>query len=366
MNRKQILATLFVLGVLGVLVYWQVRTWRKFSWSVFWQQTHNVNLLLVAVAIALIYLTYLLRALRWKVFLRPVGDVPVRRLIAPTMIGFCGLALLGRPGEFVRPYLIARKQGLTVSSQIGVWTVERIFDLGGFTLLLAVDIFTSHQLPRLSYFSQVREAGYFLIALTAALTAFAFLMWRWSDRAAVRASRVLAPVSQRFSRKVEQELQTFGRGLHTLHDLRSFLQVLALSLAIWFTIGLAYLAVTNAYPVPDSVAIAGLSPAHVRVLPHEMRLAHVFPLIASSMAGSILQLPAVGGGAQLAVITVLVWVFRVPHEIAVSCGILLWLVTFMSVIPPGLVLARYEHLSLRALSEEARQQEEEADSLFPA
>jgi hypothetical protein len=38
---------------------------------------------------------------------------------------------------------------------------------------------------------------------------------------------------------------------------------------------------------------------------------------------------------------------------------LLWLVTFMSVVPVGLALARREHLSLKKLSEESSQEEEE-------
>ncbi|MGZ4817371.1 MAG: hypothetical protein ACXVZJ_02025 [Terriglobales bacterium] len=41
-----------------------------------------------------------------------------------------------------------------------------------------------------------------------------------------------------------------------------------------------------------------------------------------------------------------------------SCGILLWLVTFMAVIPVGLLLAHREHLSLRKISHEAHEEEE--------
>ena len=36
---------------------------------------------------------------------------------------------------------------------------------------------------------------------------------------------------------------------------------------------------------------------------------------------------------------------------------LLWLVTFMSVTPLGLALARYEHVSLRKLTEESQEAE---------
>jgi hypothetical protein len=48
----------------------------------------------------------------------------------------------------------------------------------------------------------------------------------------------------------------------------------------------------------------------------------------------------------------------VPRELAVSCGIQLWLTTFMSIIPLGLWFAHREHVSLRRLSQESVEEEE--------
>jgi hypothetical protein len=73
-------------------------------------------------------------------------------------------------------------------------------------------------------------------------------------------------------------------------------------------------------------------------------------LMVSAMFGSMIQLPGVGGGSQLATIAVMNKVFGVDNEVAVSCGMLIWVCTFMSVIPMGLLLARREHLSLRAVA----------------
>ena len=73
-------------------------------------------------------------------------------------------------------------------------------------------------------------------------------------------------------------------------------------------------------------------------------------LMVSAMFGSLIQLPGVGGGSQLATIAVMNKIFGVDNEIAVSCGMLIWVATFMSVIPMGLLLAHREHLSLRAVA----------------
>src|SRR5229473_3901267 len=139
MSKKRFLITALVLVVLAALVYLQVRAWKKFDWHRFWVATHNTNKFYLVAGVALVYADYILRAMRWKIMLRPVCETKTADLVAPTMIGFAGLALLGRPGEFIRPYLIARKEQLSVSSQIGVWTVERIFDIGAFTVLMTID-----------------------------------------------------------------------------------------------------------------------------------------------------------------------------------------------------------------------------------
>src|SRR5208337_4827932 len=121
--------------------------------------------------VALTYFAYVLRAVRWKIFLRPVRkETSILGLIPPTVVGFAALALLGRPGELIRPYLIARRVNLSLSSQLAVWTVERIFDIAAFTVLMVSAIF----LPtKLRAFAEERPeidrwlhlAGYLLSAL---------------------------------------------------------------------------------------------------------------------------------------------------------------------------------------------------------
>ena len=61
----------------------------------------------------------------------------MRNLLSATMIGFTAITLFGRPGEFVRPYLIARKEQVPVTSQFAAWVLERIFDLLMALLLFA-------------------------------------------------------------------------------------------------------------------------------------------------------------------------------------------------------------------------------------
>src|SRR5271165_7239116 len=135
MNKKHIVATATVLAVLCLLIYLQVHNWKKFDWATFWNNTSHVNWEFVVLSIAITYSTYWLRAVRWRIFLKPMCSTTTARLIGPQFIGFTGLALLGRPGEMIRPYLIARKENQTFSSQVAVWLVERIFDMGSVAII---------------------------------------------------------------------------------------------------------------------------------------------------------------------------------------------------------------------------------------
>jgi hypothetical protein len=337
MNKKRIVLTIFVILVLAALTYLQFRTWRSFNWQVFFEQTREANLWRIASAVLIIYCGYFLRALRWQVMLRPIKKVSWSRLISPTFIGFTALAVLGRPGELIRPYLIARKERLPVSSQMAVWTVERIFDMGCFAILVALDLIFAPSLQDLPYFRDFRRAGFVLIGLITSVGIIAFLIWRNGPGIAVSLELWLSPISTTMAKSVASKVRAFGKGLHTIHDLRSFAELVFLSLGLWLSIAFAYLQVTRAYPEP---------------LRH-MQLSHIILLMGFSIAGSAVQLPVIGGGSQLMTIVALEHVFEMPHELALSCGILLWLVTFVSSSPIGLLIARREHVNLVKLSEEA-------------
>jgi len=345
MDKKRILVSVVVFLILAALIYLQYRHWRTFDWGTFWSQTHRINKFRVLYAILLIYFGYFLRAVRWKIFLQPVQ--PKARtvdLVSPTLIGFTGLALLGRAGEFIRPYLIARRTELPFSSQLAVWAVERIFDIGAFTVLMVLAIFLPSALPSIphpEYYVRFRQGGFLLIGLVAVMTIVAVLIANQGERTAVWVEQRFSHLSSNLGHRMGQKVREFGMGLNTIHGPVSLLWLTLVSVGMWYVIALSYKAVTHSYGV-DALDIP---------------VSQVLILMGSSMVGSMLQLPAVGGGSQMATIATLSSVFDVPPEMAASCGILLWLVTFAAVVPLGLLLAHRERLSLRELSVESHQQE---------
>ena len=347
MNKKRNLVYAGVFVILALLVYLQFRHWRTFDWSRFLESTREVDWRNVLVAVLLTYFAYFLRAVRWKIFLRPVlKNASIIELVSPTLVGFTGLALLGRAGEVIRPYLIARRMKLSFSSQMAVWTVERIFDIAAFTVLLVSAIFLPTQLrhfaeARPAYHHWLHVAGYFLTTLVAGLFLVAMAIRYRGPVIADWIEARFSHLASRLGHRIAERIREFAAGLNTIDGPVSFALVSAVSIGMWWCIALAYQQVTQAYGAPMQ----------------ELNATRVLLLMGSSMVGSMLQLPGVGGGSQLATIEALDKVFHVPSELAVSCGILLWLVTFMAVVPAGLLLAHRQRISLREVSEESEHAE---------
>ncbi len=346
MNKNRNLIYGVVLAVLAALVYMQFRQWRNFDWSKFLEHTREVRWLHVFYATALIYFAYILRAVRWKLFLRPVRkDASLASLTSLNVVGFTALALLGRPGELIRPYLIARRMNLSLSSQLAVWTVERIFDIAAFTVMMVAAIFLPGKLRDFAavqpaYGHWLHLAGYLLTALVLGLLSVAVAINYHGPAMADWMEERFSHLARNLGHRTAQRIREFAAGLNTIHSPLSFVTISAVSLFMWCCIAVTYIEVTCAYG------------SYMQDMGTQVLL-----LMGSSMVGSMLQLPGVGGGSQLATIEALDKVFHVPSEVAVSCGILLWLVCFMAVVPVGLLLAHRERISLRKASEESQHEQ---------
>src|SRR5207237_5959534 len=139
-------------------------------------------------------------------------------LLAPTIVGFTGLALLGRPGEMIRPYLIARKENLSFPSQLAVWTVERIFDIGAFASLLVMAIFFT-QGPRqfVEYYPKFRKGGLILIGLVMVMAVIALVIRLKGELVARWAEHRFTGRASGLGHKIAARVREFRGGLNSIH-----------------------------------------------------------------------------------------------------------------------------------------------------
>jgi hypothetical protein len=285
----------------------------------------------IVVAIAIVYVCYVLRAARWAVLLSPLCKTSTLQMTGPQFIGFALVGLFGRVADLARPYLIARRTRTTVASQLAVYSIERAFDLGAAAILFSITLaFAPRDMPHHEAFTQ---AGAVSLAATALLVVFAFALRVAGARIAALAARLLAPLSGKLSATAATHILSFSEGLRIVSTLGEFLAVLALSLLMWLGIALGYLLTAHGFRA--SPQLAGFS------------FAATMLLLATSMGGSVLQLPILGWFTQIALLAAaLHGFFGVPLETASACGAVLLFVMSLAVIPAGLIAARMEGISL--------------------
>jgi len=343
MKNNRWMAMGAVFAVLLLLIYIQFRTLRSFHWSALAQAFGSIQWPHLILATALIYGAYITRAFRWSVFLRPTKPASPAQMIPAQFIGFTSVAILGRLGEFVRPYLVARRQQLTFTSQLGVYAVERVFDLLTAAGIIAVTLSVSTSVRSLPHHEDFRRAGYVGIAAALALALLAVAIRMAGAAIANLARRAFGIFSKKLGHAVEEKVLAFSHGLGAIGGLNELLLALFFSFLTWGLIALAYVTVVHAFRLQELAAI----PA-----------AQTIVLMAASLLGSFLQLPVVGGGSQLATIHALISIFGVSAEAATACGLTLYVVTFLTVIPAGLIFARTEHVSLSNVAKASETEEE--------
>jgi len=346
LKRNHWIAGLIVLIALAGLVYWG-RDRMHFDFGVFRSQLALANWGKIGIAIGCIYVGYIFRSVRWALLLRHSKKVPPFELLGTQVMGFTAVALIGRVADPVRPYLVARKTALPLAGQVAVYIVERMFDLGSMALIFSLVLLTTHEsLPHPELLSKVAKGG---LLATVALAAFTIAVRLAGGAVAAFLEKTLGIVSHKLAANVGQKIRTFRTGLDTMRSVADFGGAAALSIGMWLVITLAYLETTRAFVASPQLAA--------------MTLPKCMVLMASSMVASGFQLPIIGWFTQIGFIAAAMSsFFSVGTEPATACSATLLLVTFLSIIPVGLIWAQFEHVSLRKVTAESEEQLADADA----
>ncbi|MGC2400037.1 MAG: lysylphosphatidylglycerol synthase transmembrane domain-containing protein [Acidobacteriaceae bacterium] len=333
--------------LLGALA-WLVHTKVHFQWRVFVDQLQHVDWRRIVFGIALILFCYYLRAVRWAVLVKPQKKVSSFSLLGSQVIGFTGVALFGRAADLLRPYLVARRTALSVSSQIGVYTVERMFDLAATALIFSGALLLAPDRRTLPHHEALQQGAITALVLTLIMAVFAISV-RTSGRAiAALVEKNLGALSPSFGHAAGNKIRAFRDGLDSIATLREFFVAMALSLLMWAFVTTAYLQTCKSFILSPELSA--------------MTLARCLVMMAASMAGSVITLPVLGWFTQIGITAgVMQKIFQVQSEPALACGTLLLIVTFMSVIPLGLIWARIDHVSLSKATEQSEKVGHEAE-----
>jgi uncharacterized protein (TIRG00374 family) len=226
---KRFIQSLLGIGVSALAIY---LTFRGKDLGAIWLAVQAGDYRYLPVYLASLGLIHLLRTVRWGILLEPIATIPFARLNAVSAVGFTALLVLPfRLGEFARPYLIAERPKLRVSTALSSVVVERVAD-GMFTaLLLLVTLFAVPEgTPHLG---EIRKAGYVMAALFGGLLAFLVVAYRSRDLAVRITTGMLRPLSPRLADRAGGMLDAFIRGLRLVPSKRKLCLFIGLTVAYW-------------------------------------------------------------------------------------------------------------------------------------
>lgn len=347
MKKKQLLLSLVALAALAALVYWG-RDRIHFDFADFRHQLTMADWRRLAFGVACIYVGYLFRSARWALLLRHNKKVPLLSLTGTQVMGYTAVALIGRVADPVRPYLVSKRTGLPLSNQIAVYIVERLFDFGSLAVIFCAVILLAPA-GELPHAEIVRKTGYGGLAATIIAAVFLFAARLWGSGLASLLGRAFGLISKQLGQAVAHKVHAFHTGLDILRSFGEFAAATALSLVMWALIALAYLETARAFTASPALS-AFTVPACIL-------------LLAISGSASALQLPVLGWFSQIAfVAAALTGIFGATPEAATACAASLLLVTFLSVVPVGLIWAQFENVSLRRVTQESEHESEELAS----
>jgi hypothetical protein len=279
--------------------------------------------------------------------IRPLAPrAPAWRLFKATAIGFTAVVLLGRPGELVRPWLIARAEGVTFSSQMATWFLERVFDLLAVLALFGLGLYafdpTGRDVsPGLAWFLNI--GGGVVAVMAVACLIVLYFAGRSKEVVTGRLTDALAVLPEPWLTRSKGLAASFGSGMACCRAPSDVLGLLGITAVEWLVIGGGTICFFRAFPAT----------AHMSNLDTIVYLGFV-------AFGSIVQIPGIGGGVQIAGTVVLSQLFGLSAAEAAGIAVANWLVTWVSILPFGVALAAHEGLqwqNLRRIGEDLQNEE---------
>lgn len=325
--------------ILGLIIYnlSHSKEWQDFNWRRFWLTLTSAHPAYLLAAVGMSLSSYLLRAIRWKFFLEPIKRASMWILFVGQILGFSSIYLIGRPGEFVRPAYIARKEKVPIAPMAAIWLLERIYDTVFLVLMFGAALLLAPLDPVLgragSILVQLNVLGLMMLLVVVMLVP-ALVWFR------LRAEPATAWIVGHFGflgpgarHHLEHFLRSFAEGLKVIHSARDLLASIVVSVVLWTVNGCVFWLILQSLG-GDLAQLSWLGAA----------LTMFFTVL-----GLAVQLPGVGGGAQVAAIYALTKLFSIGAEAATSAGILTWIIIALPCLALGVVLLVHEGLTFKKL-----------------
>ncbi len=341
---KAHLRTIILFGIAILLL---VLFLRQASIADVWNEIRGGDPWLILLAVAVVMVTYALRAYRWQFLVQALGPTHYRVAFRTTVIGFAANFLLpGRVGEVLRPYLLAREENLSATSTFATIILERLFDMA--TVLVFFAVFLLLFDPRQSHvdpgvFRDIRMGGFSAAIFAVVAFGLVFALAGHPDAAARLALRIEHVLPARIARAFSRIVHMFVTGLSSLRSPSQLAMAIAWSFPLWLSIATGIFLVTRAFHIA-------------------MPFTGAFVVTTVLVVGVAVPTPGSVGGFHWFYQFGVTAFYAAAKDRAIGAAIVLHAVSFLPVTLLGIIFMAREGLSLgrmRGLAKMAGAQEQE-------
>lgn len=328
-----------VIAFLGIVICSLFYAFKDVSVDAILQALNSANYIYIVAAVFIVSISYVFRAMRWKYIIAFVKDVRTIDLLSPLIIGFMGNMLPARAGEFIRAYLLSKKEDIRYSASFATVFIERLFDLLItllmllWVLLYETEIFMHGQKEANSLAAYVVKFGWISFAACAFILLFSVFLQYKNDLAMRVLSILVRPLPVMWAEKVKRLVSSFTDGLQIIRDKRGFWGTVLLSVIITVLIAFAYYLLYLAFNIKIMHVLTSL----------------IILNLAIDIFGVLLPTPGLIGSFHAACVAVLYGIFDIPKATALSYGIVAWLVMIGFVVVAGALLVVKDNISFGEL-----------------
>lgn len=178
-------------------------------------------------AIGVSLLMQVMRAWRWQLELRPLERIGIGKLWVVISVAYMAINVLpARLGEFVRPWLLSRRSGVTFSNVVGNLVIEKTFDSVCIVFFILLGLTTTDDLP-----DWVQRGAMVPASMAVVLASLVLLLYFKGEPFVDR--WVISFLPDKLGTGLKRVLRSFLDGMRILPDGRLVATVFVVSLAYW-------------------------------------------------------------------------------------------------------------------------------------
>ena len=342
-----------------------------------WEAFLQVNFYYYVFIILGVYLTYVLKTLRWQILLSPLKKISYKTLYPTLLISFMLLIIMpARLGEFARAYLVGRKENISKTGAFSSIVIERILDGCIAILFFIIAVSTSPQSSNISIlFEKIAPLSatsqsvfstfmtittnynsdpnkitmnlefklmhliYFIAFFYLAALFFVVLLKILKRRIVDLILKILFFLPEKIRNSIEEMLESFILGLECLSNFKNLLASVFYSFMIWGIVG--------AYTYLMLISFPGLE---------EIKFYIAFIIVGFTVIG--VMIPAAPGFiGTFHIVVMIAFKYYIPQadkNVAGSFAWVCWAIGTFYTIFVGLYHLKKEGLSIKSISDESK------------